>query len=107
MEELNSDAIRGLSINGWITPGVGVTHNDRKVSDGRSIIIACPSTYKLTTVINGTNANIVSSFRVSGTVGVKPGNITASDITTDYNVYIYPITNDVSVEYTTVEITKA
>lgn len=102
IETLDSDAIRDLSINGWITPGVGVTYATETTSDGHSIIIACPSTYKLSSVKNGLGTDIMPNFSVSGTT-----NITTGTTTTTYNVYIYPITNGVTVTYKDVVITKA
>ena len=71
-------------------------------SNGTSIVVACPSKYKLATVTNGLGADIMGNFSVTGTVEVATG-----AINTTYNVYIYPITNGAEVEFKGMTLTKA
>lgn len=75
---------------------------DPITSNGKSIVIACPSKYKLATIQNGVGANILSNFSSEGNVTVTTGSIE-----TTYKVYVYPITNGATVEFKNVTLTKA
>lgn len=93
--DFTSDDIRGLIKSDWIIKD-GITTivgEDKITSNGKSIVIACPSKYKLNTVDNSIGANILPNFSSVGNVSVKTG-----EIMTDYNVYVYPITNNAIVE---------
>lgn len=71
-------------------------------SNGKSIVIACPDKYKLTTINNGVGADILANFSSVGTVSVACGSISVN-----YRVYVYPITNGAEVEFKNVTLTKA
>ena len=71
-------------------------------SNGNSIVVACPSTYKLATVENGIGASILANFSSVGEVNVETGSIT-----TKYKVYVYPVIGGAVVEFKNVTLTKA
>ena len=71
-------------------------------SNGKSIVVACPSKYKLATINNGVGASILANFSSVGEVDVTTGSIT-----TKYKVYVYPITNNAVVAFKNVTLTKA
>ena len=107
--EFDSDAVRGLSAKtNWITKdGDTAILDDKTVmkSNGKSIVIACPSKYKLKSITNGVGADIMDNFTTKGsegTVSVKTG-----EINTTYKVYVYPITNGAVVEFKNLTLTKA
>ena len=104
--DFNSELIRSLDgMTGWIeydSRTIAVDNENTIKSDGKSIVIACPSMYELHTITNSIGANIVSNFNNPGTVMVNTGNVV-----TEYNVYIYPIKNNTSVEFKNVSFIKA
>ena len=106
--QFNSASVRALTTkSGWITKDgtttiVDNSGNNNLKSNGTSIVIACPSKYKLASIANGVGANILSNFTSVGKVNVNTGSIT-----TEYNVYVYPITNGAQVEFKNVTLTKA
>lgn len=106
--DFNSVSVRALTTKtGWVanngtTTIVGATAIK---SNGSSIVIACPATYKLASINNGVGANIIDSFTTKGSHGIVP--VTTGNIVTDYNVYVYPITNGAEVEFKNVTLTKA
>lgn len=104
VEALDSDKIRALEMSDWINPNSGYSSATgvKMTSDGRSIIVACPSTYKLSAISDGYDNDMIPKFTSTGTVEVTTG-----AITTTYNVYVYPITNGATVGYKNVKITKA
>ena len=71
-------------------------------SDGHSIVVACPSTYKLATINNGIGASMLENFTSVGEVDVTTGSIT-----TKYKVYVYPVMGGAEVEFKNVTLTKA
>ena len=71
-------------------------------SNGKSIVVACPSKYKLTTINNGVGADILANFSSVGEVDVTTGSIT-----TKYKVYVYPVMGGAEVEFKNVTLTKA
>ena len=73
-----------------------------RISNGKSIVVACPAKYQLATIQNGVGANILPNFTSAGNVDVTTGSITTS-----YKVYVYPITNGAAVEFKNVTLTKA
>ena len=84
-----SDIIRGLTVNtGDITKDGTTTlvGSTAKTSNGKSIVIAVPSKYKLATFQNDLGGDEVGSFSKTGTVAVA--NPTNKDFTTDYTVYV-------------------
>ena len=103
-DQFNSDSIRALTIKtGWLninstTEVVGGT--DIK-SNGKSIIIACPNKYKLSSINTSFGNSMLELFTSQGEIDVKTG-----EIYTKYNVYVYPITNNTKIDYKNVKITK-
>jgi predicted RNA-binding protein with PIN domain len=103
-----SDIIRGLTVNtGDITKDGTTTLVDStaKTSNGKSIVIAVPSKYKLATFQNDLGGDEVGSFSKTGTVAVA--NPTNKDFTTDYIVYVWPIAGGATIKHKNVTITKA
>lgn len=104
-DQFDSASVRALTtksgyitVNGTTTP-VGTTAID---SNGKSIIVAVPNKYKLSTIENGVGASILSNFSSVGEVPVATGTLN-----TTYTVYVYPITNGAVVAFKNVTITKA
>ena len=104
--QFDSAAIKTLTAKtGNITPSGTTTVLDEKTtltSNGTSIVVACPATYKLDKITNGVGANILANFSSVGTVSYTNGSVT-----TDYKVYVYPITNAATVEFKNLTLTKA
>lgn len=106
-DQFNTESLRALDIkSNWITKD-GVTtilgKDDVLVSNGTSIVIACPSKYTLQSINNGINADIRANF-------TSVGNITYTVneyFETDYVVYVYPITNGATVEFKNVTLDVA
>lgn len=105
VSQVNSDVIKSLNavtklcdVNGNVTL---LANGSKLTSDGKSIVVAVPFISKLVSVSNGFGADILRNFSVTGTA-----KYTFGDTTTDYNVYIYPITNGASVEYQNVVVSK-
>lgn len=91
VSDLDSAKIRALSVSGSVTTNGTTTIKDNKTiweSNGNSIVIACPSKYKLATVTDSMGNDYMSLFSERGDVLVVTGSIN-----TTYKVYIYPITN--------------
>ena len=104
--QLDSAAIRALNIKtGWCTVNGSTTvvNGTAITSNGKSIIVACPAKYKLSSVANGLGADILGLFNVTGTVEVS----LAGEVKENYNVYIYPITNNSPVEFKNMTLAKA
>jgi hypothetical protein len=104
--QFDSASVRALTAKtDWIEIDGTTTIVDDKpsmTSNGKSIVIACPSKYKLATIQNGVGANILPNFSSEGNVTVTTGSIE-----TTYKVYVYPITNGATVEFKNVTLTKA
>ena len=104
--QFDSAAIKALAAKkGDITVNSTTTVlNDttKLTSNGTSIVVACPAKYKLATITNGVGADILANFSSVGTVSYTNGSVT-----TDYKVYVYPITNGAAVEYKNLTLTKA
>jgi hypothetical protein len=104
--QFDSAAIKALSAKkGDITVNSTTTVlNDttKLTSNGTSIVVACPAKYKLATITNGVGADILANFSSVGTVSYTNGSAT-----TDYKVYVYPITNGATVEFKNLTLTKA
>lgn len=104
-DQFDSASVRELTTKSdWInvnstTTIVGATAIK---SNGKSIVVACPSKYKLATINNGAGANILANFNSVGEVDIITGSIT-----TKYKVYVYPIANGAEVEFKNVTLTKA
>lgn len=106
-EQFTSDSVRALNTKtDWIVKDGTTTIVDATAikSNGKSIVIACPSNYKLASVNNGVGADILENFTTKGSQGVV--SVKTGEINTNYNVYIYPITNGAVVEFKNVTLTK-
>lgn len=104
-DQFDSASVRALTTkSGWITKdGTTTIVNATAIkSNGKSIVVACPSKYKLATINNGVGADILANFSSVGEVDVTTGSIT-----TKYKVYVYPITNGAVVEFKNVTLTEA
>lgn len=105
VSQVDSNVIKSLNavtkfcdVNGNVTL---LANGSKLTSNGNSIVVAVPSISKLSSVANGLGADILANFSVTGTA-----KYTFGDTTTDYNIYIYPITNGASVEYQNVVVSK-
>ena len=97
--QFTSSDIRNLNAKtGFIKGKTTIIGDDSITSNGKSIVIACPKKYSLTSIKNGVGANILGNFK-SGEVTVTNGNTN-----TEYTVYVYPITNGAKVEFKNVVI---
>ena len=104
-DQFDSASVRALTTRtGNITKnGTTTIVNDTAItSNGQSIVVACPSKYKLSKVQNGVGASILANFTSVGEV-----NVTTGSITTTYKVYVYPIKNNTPVEFKNVTLTNA
>lgn len=108
VDVFTSDIIRGLNVHtGNITKDgtttlVGTTS---VTSNGKSIVIAVPSKYKLSTFQNDLGGSEVANFSKTGTIAVA--NPTNETFTTNYNVYVWPVAGGATITYKNVTITKA
>lgn len=103
-DQFNSDSIRALTIKtGWLSidSTTEIVDDTSLKSNGKSIVIACPKKYKLSSINTSLGNSILELFSSQGVVDVKTG-----EIYTEYNVYVYPITNDTKIDYKNVKITK-
>lgn len=105
-DQFDSAAIKALAaktdnitVNGTTTV---LNDTTKLTSDGTSIIVACPAKYKLATITNGVGADILANFSSKGKVDYTNGSVT-----TEYMVYVYPITNGAQVEFKNLTLTKA
>lgn len=111
IDQLDSAKIRALTTKSdWITKDgtTTIVGGTAIKSNGKSIVIACPSKYKLSSVDHATGSSLMDLFTIKGVQGtrtVKLAGGTGADHT--YNVYIYPITNGTEVEFKNVSLVKA
>ena len=104
-DQFNSASVRTLTTRtGDITKDSTTTIvGDTAISsNGKSIVVACPSKYKLSKVQNGVGASILANFTSVGEV-----NVTTGSITTKYKVYVYPIENNTPVEFKNLTLSQA
>ena len=99
-QALDSAAIRGLGKNGWVTKD-NTTSIGTWTSPGYSVVIACPSKYKLATITDSMGNSYLSKFSKTATVSVNTGSIT-----TDYTVYMYPLANNDKMDFKNITLTK-
>ena len=99
--DFDSESVRALTVkSGWISGQTQVVSATSSIkSNGTSIVIACPTKYQLKKITNGLGADILANFSSKGTVSVTTG-----AISTDYTVYVYPISNGAQVEFKDVVI---
>ena len=114
IDQLDSAKVRALTTkSGWITKDgtttiVDNSGNNNLKSNGKSIVIACPSKYKLSSVSNGVGADILVNFTTKGVQGTRTVKLAGGEgADHTYNVYIYPITNGAEVEFKNVTLVKA
>lgn len=101
--DFDSASITALAAKSWITvDGTTTLLTGGATSDGRSIVVAVPAKYKLADIENSFGGSILANFSSSATVSYTNGSTT-----TDYKVYVYPITSGAQVAYKNVKITKA
>lgn len=103
-----SDIIRGLTTHtGNITKdGTTTVVNATSVtSNGKSIVVAVPSKYKLATFQNDLGGSEIGNFTKTGTIAVA--NPTNTSFTTNYTVYVWPVAGGATITYKNVTITKA
>ena len=104
-DQFDSDSIRALTEKSdWLninstTEVVGGSNIEK--SNGKSIVIACPTKYKLSSIDTSLGNSMIELFTSQGEIDVKTG-----EIYTKYNVYVYPITNNTKIDYKNVKITK-
>lgn len=106
--QFDSDSIRKLTVKSdWID-----SENDTIIvgstpmkSNGKSIVIACPDTYELATIENPP-ADLKPLFLTSGTGSDGTVSVKCGEINVSYHVYVYPITNNVQVDFKNVTLTK-
>jgi hypothetical protein len=106
--QFDSDSIRELTVkSGWIdSENDTIIVGDKPMkSDGYSIVIACPNTYELATIENPP-ADLKPLFLSSGTGSDGPVWVKCGEINVEYHVYVYPITNNVQVDFKNVTLTK-
>lgn len=104
-DQFDSASVRALTTKtGNVTKDGTTTIVDATeiVSNGQSIVVACPSKYKLATIKNGLGASILENFSSKGRVTVTCGSISV-----EYMVYVYPITNGAKVAFKEVTLTNA
>lgn len=98
---LDSDAIRALSTSGNVVAN-GTTSIASWTSPGYSVVIACPSKYKLATIKDSMGNSYLGKFSKTTTIAVKTG-----EINTNYTVYMYPLENNDQFDFTGITFTKA
>lgn len=105
-DQFDSASIKSLSAktdNLTVNSTTTVLNDTTKLkSNGTSIVVACPDKYKMETITNGVGADILANFSSVGVVSYTNGSTT-----TDYKVYVYPITNGAEVEFKNLTIKKA
>ena len=104
-DEITSDTIRSLDVKtGDIEPNKNtvIVSNEKEnilTSDGNSIIIACPTKYTLSSILDVIGMPMIDFFSES-TVLVQTG-----EIYSDYTVYLYKITNNTQIQFYDVQLT--
>lgn len=104
-DQFNSASVRALTTRTGDINKDGTTtivNATAITSNGQSIVVACPSTYKLTTIENSFGISMLENFTSVGEV-----NVTTGSITTKYKVYVYPVMGGAEVEFKNVTLTKA
>ena len=103
-DQFTSASVRALTKSGDVNKdGTTTIVDDTAIkSNGQSIVVACPSTYKLTTIENSFGISMLENFTSVGEV-----NVTTGSITTKYKVYVYPVMGGAEVEFKNVTLTKA
>lgn len=101
--QFDSDSIKALAAaKQFLTVNGTTILLSSAESNGTSIVIAVPAKYKLSEIQNSLGVSILKNFNAPVSVGYTNGKTT-----TDYHVYVYPITSGAKVAYKNVTITKA
>lgn len=104
IDDISNDDIRGLGVKtGWININNDTIIADNSadnvlISNGKSIIIACPEKYELKTITDSNGASLKEGF-----VCYKK-NIQTGEILTKYNIYILDVFNDAVFYYKNIKI---
>lgn len=105
----DSSIIRGLVLKSDKIVKDGTTTvvdaNTTIETDGRSVVIAVPTKYKLATIKNDLGGSELSNFNKIGEVDVY--NDTNKNYKTTYRVYVYPIAGGAKCIFKDITITKA
>ena len=107
-DQFNSQSIRALNVKSdWINMDDVTTIVDSNSikSNGKSIVIACPNTYRLATIENPP-ADLLPLFLTSGSGSDGIVSVKCGEINVDYHIYVYPITNNVKVDFKNVTLIK-
>ena len=107
-DQFNSQSIRALNVKSdWINMDDVTTIVDSNSikSNGKSIVIACPNTYRLATIENPP-ADLLPLFLTSGSGSDGIVSVKCGGINVDYHIYVYPITNNVKVDFKNVTLIK-
>lgn len=107
VDVFTSDIVRGLEKSGTITKDgtTTVVGSTSTTSNGKSIVVAVPTKYKLATFQNDLGGSEIANFSKTGTVAVA--NPTNAAFTSNYNVYVWPVAGGATITYKNVTITKA
>ena len=106
--QFNSQTVRALNVKSdWINmDGVTTIVDSNSIkSNGKSIVIACPNTYRLATIENPP-ADLLPLFLSSGSGSDGIVTVKCGGINVDYHIYVYPITNNVKVDFKNVTLIK-
>ena len=100
----DSAKVRALTVqSGWLeTTGSKVLTAGE--SDGRSLVVAFPSTYQLSDAKYTDGSDMKANFSMSGTVSVACG--ANADYTTDYTVMVFPVDATAKVGFKDITIKK-
>ena len=95
-----------ISGNGWIETGSTATTTiidaNAAISDGNSIIIACPKTYKLVSIENEIGMSQLGEFQLLD----KNINVQTGGIETPYSIYVMYISNGGTLAFKNVKLKK-
>lgn len=100
---IGSSVIRNLSTSNFLNVNTATSISNTYTSNGNSILIACPSKYKLSTITNGLGASIKDNFSIKDNTTIDIG----GSETCSYKFYLYPITNGAQVEYKGISFTTS
>lgn len=112
----DSAKIKALAAgNAWVNTSGSTTLKSSATSNGTSIVIACPESYRLTGISNSLGVSIMENF-IGITKNASGAYVDSDELvkvdytnggtTTKYKVYVYPITSGAKVDYKDVIISK-
>ena len=97
---LDSATIRALGKSSTLTKDAD-TNVGSWTSPGYSVVIACPTKYKLSEIKDSMGNSYMGKFSKTATIGVQTG-----EITTQYTVYMYPLENNDKMSFTGIKFSK-